>query len=115
MIRMVLAILIALAAAPASARVEVEDSRGAQVFEAPPERAVALSWSLAEQLLERETLDKAELAAVLDRVRPRPSRGRRPLMNGEPSGLTPAQVVAALRRTSPAEEAGVHARNVEDR
>ena len=70
---------------------------------------------MAEQLLERETLDKESLAAVLDRVRPRPSRGRRPLMNGEPSGLTPAQVVAALRRTNPAEEAGVHARNVEDR
>ncbi len=69
---------------------------------------------LADELMERETLDKAELAEVLSLVIPRPSRGRRPLMNGEPSGLTPAQVVEALRRTSPAEEAGVHARNVED-
>ncbi|WP_341249912.1 ATP-dependent zinc metalloprotease FtsH [Euzebya pacifica] len=56
---------------------------------------------MADELMEHETLGKEELAAVLDRVTKRPSRSNRPLMNGEPTGLSPDQVVAALRRGDP--------------
>lgn len=47
----VLLVLLGLAAPAAAASVTVEDSRGPQTFAAPPERVVALSWSLAEQLV----------------------------------------------------------------
>lgn len=50
MIRMLLlALMVAL---PARAEVSVTDSRGEQTFDAPPGRVIALSWSLAEQLVE---------------------------------------------------------------
>lgn len=44
-------LLLTCAAAPAAA-LTVEDSRGPHTFAAPPERVVALSWSLVEQVLE---------------------------------------------------------------
>jgi iron complex transport system substrate-binding protein len=47
-----LALLLALVPALAAAGVEVADSRGTHRFEAPPERVAALSWSLAEQVVE---------------------------------------------------------------
>lgn len=53
---------------------------------------------LAEALLEKETVEKEELAAILDKVRQRPSRKIAPLMNGS-GDRTPAQaVITQLRR-----------------
>ncbi len=60
----------------------------------------AVLEELAESLLERETVERDALAAILEKVTPRPSRGIKPLMNG--SGKHPAQrtVVTKLRRAS---------------
>ncbi|EKV32278.1 hypothetical protein C882_2355 [Caenispirillum salinarum AK4] len=44
-------LLLGLAAPAAAAPLTVEDSGGTHTFQAPPERVVALSWSLTEQLL----------------------------------------------------------------
>ncbi len=49
--RLIWSILLVLCAAQAVAA-SVTDSRGSREFAAAPERAVALSWSLAEQLIE---------------------------------------------------------------
>ena len=54
---------------------------------------------LADALIEKETVEKEELAAILDKVTPRPSRKIKPLMNGEPSGVPGAAVLSALRRS----------------
>jgi len=57
---------------------------------------------LADRLMEKETVEKDELAELLARVTPRPSRKIKPLMNGgsgrAPSGKT---VVGKLRRMAP--------------
>ncbi len=59
----------------------------------------AVLEELADALLEKETVEKEELAALLAKVTPRPSRKIKPLMNGgsgrPPSGKT---VVGKLRR-----------------
>jgi iron complex transport system substrate-binding protein len=60
--RALLLLLLPLSPAAAAAEIRVEDSRGRHVFAAPPGRVAALSWSLAEQVLE---LDAAP-AAVAD-------------------------------------------------
>lgn len=46
-----LAVLLLLPAMAAAEPVRIADSRGPQTFPSPPERVVALSWSLAEQVL----------------------------------------------------------------
>ena len=53
---------------------------------------------LADALMEKETVEKDELAALLAKVTPRPSRKIKPLMNG--NGRTPSTktVVGKLRR-----------------
>jgi cell division protease FtsH len=53
---------------------------------------------LAEALLQKETVEKEELAAILAKVTPRPSRKIKPLMNGEGQGITGTAVVHRLRR-----------------
>jgi cell division protease FtsH len=57
---------------------------------------------LADGLMERETVEKEDLAEILAKVTPRPSRKIKPLMNGgsgrAPSGKT---VVGKLRRMAP--------------
>ncbi len=54
---------------------------------------------LADTLIEKETVEKDDLAAILGKVVIRPSRKIRPLMNGEPSGMSAAAVMEALRRS----------------
>ena len=62
----------------------------------------AVLEELADELMQKETVEKEELAAVLAKVTPRPSRKIQPLMNGgsgrPPSGKT---VVGKLRRLAP--------------
>jgi cell division protease FtsH len=57
---------------------------------------------LADELIERETVEKEELAAILAKVTARPSRKIKPLMNGgsgrPPSGKT---IIGKLRRMAP--------------
>ena len=53
---------------------------------------------LADALIERETVEKQELQAILDKVRPRPSRKIRPLMNGSGTNRERTSVVGKLRR-----------------
>ncbi|CAN5918374.1 ATP-dependent zinc metalloprotease FtsH [soil metagenome] len=53
---------------------------------------------LADALIERETIEKDELAAILAKVRARPSRALKPLMNGEASTVAQSTVVTQLRR-----------------
>ncbi|HVM21106.1 MAG TPA: ATP-dependent zinc metalloprotease FtsH [Egibacteraceae bacterium] len=57
---------------------------------------------LADRLMERETVEKEELAELLAKVTPRPSRKIKPLMNGG-SGRTPSgkTIVGKLRRMAP--------------
>jgi cell division protease FtsH len=54
---------------------------------------------LADALIEQETVEKDELKAILDKVRQRPSRKIRPLMNGQGSMLERRAVVGQLRRS----------------
>ncbi len=61
---------------------------------------------LAEMLLEKETVEGADLEALLAKVTPRPSRKIRPLMNGEGAAVAGDAVVGRLRRLSPDEHAG---------
>ncbi|CAN5308783.1 ATP-dependent zinc metalloprotease FtsH [soil metagenome] len=56
---------------------------------------------LADALMHRETVEKDELAAVLAKVAPRPSRKIKPLMNGNGSSMPGATVVSRLRRLRP--------------
>jgi len=53
---------------------------------------------LADALIERETVEKEELTAILDKVTERPSRKIKPLMNGEGKHPTGRTVVGKLRR-----------------
>jgi cell division protease FtsH len=53
---------------------------------------------LADALIDRETVEKDELKAILDRVRARPSRAIKPLMNGDPNASPQSAVVTQLRR-----------------
>jgi cell division protease FtsH len=53
---------------------------------------------LADALMEKETVEKDELAAVLAKVTPRPSRKIKPLMNGEGQMASGSAVVTQLRR-----------------
>jgi cell division protease FtsH len=53
---------------------------------------------LADALIEQETVEKDALKAVLDKVRQRPSRKLRPLMNGSGSVPERTAVVGQLRR-----------------
>ncbi|SES38217.1 iron complex transport system substrate-binding protein [Tranquillimonas rosea] len=50
--RAFLAAGLALLSAPAAAEIEVSDRRGAQSFDAVPERVVVMDWALAEQVLD---------------------------------------------------------------
>ncbi len=60
----------------------------------------AVLEELADMLMERETVEKEELAALLAKVTPRPSRKIKPLMNGSGNGRAPSgkSVVGKLRR-----------------
>ena len=73
---------------------------------------------LAEALLESETVEGAQLAAILDRVVARPSRKIKALMNGEGVHPESAAVVGRLRRSSdltrPREEPVLRAQPGED-
>ena len=53
---------------------------------------------LADALIDQETVEKDELKAILDKVRPRPSRKIRPLMNGSGTSRDRTTVVGQLRR-----------------
>ncbi|MGH8906527.1 MAG: ATP-dependent zinc metalloprotease FtsH [Egibacteraceae bacterium] len=53
---------------------------------------------LADALMEKETVEKDELAAVLAKVTPRPSRKIKPLMNGDQTMVSGHVVVTQLRR-----------------
>jgi cell division protease FtsH len=53
---------------------------------------------LADALIERETVEKDDLAAILAKVRARPSRALKPLMNGDSSTAPQSTVVTQLRR-----------------
>ena len=53
---------------------------------------------LADALIARETVEKEELAAILAKVRARPSRALQPLMNGDPGSVPQSTVVTRLRR-----------------
>jgi cell division protease FtsH len=53
---------------------------------------------LANALMERETVEKDELKAILDKVVPRPSRKIKPLMNGDGQHAEKPVVVGRLRR-----------------
>jgi cell division protease FtsH len=53
---------------------------------------------LADALIEQETVEKDELTAILDKVRARPSRAIKPLMNGDSGTVPQSTVVTRLRR-----------------
>jgi cell division protease FtsH len=53
---------------------------------------------LADALIEKETVEKDELQAILDKVRVRPSRALKPLMNGAAASASQSAVVTQLRR-----------------
>jgi cell division protease FtsH len=53
---------------------------------------------LADALMERETVEKEELEALLAKVNPRPSRKIQPLMNGNGKSPSSKAVVGKLRR-----------------
>ena len=53
---------------------------------------------LADALIERETVEKDDLQAILDKVRVRPSRALKPLMNGDSGTAPQSAVVTRLRR-----------------
>ncbi len=53
---------------------------------------------LADALMEKETVEKDELTAILAKVTPRPSRKIKPLMNGEGPAASGSAVVTQLRR-----------------
>ena len=55
---------------------------------------------LADALIDKETVEKDELAGILDKVRARPSRAAKPLMNGDQTSLPRSTVVTQLRRLS---------------
>jgi cell division protease FtsH len=54
--------------------------------------------ALADALIEKETIEKDELADILDKVRARPSRAAKPLMNGDQASAPRSTVVTQLRR-----------------
>lgn len=51
LLQYIVGLVLSLTACQALAVIEVEDSRGAQRFESTPQRVVALSWAVAEELL----------------------------------------------------------------
>jgi cell division protease FtsH len=53
---------------------------------------------LADALIAQETVEKDELATILGKVRPRPSRAIKPLMNGDSASAAQTNVVTQLRR-----------------
>ncbi|HEX6254841.1 MAG TPA: ATP-dependent zinc metalloprotease FtsH [Euzebyales bacterium] len=53
---------------------------------------------LADALIEQETVEKDELATILGKVRARPSRAIKPLMNGDSASVGQSAVVTQLRR-----------------
>jgi cell division protease FtsH len=53
---------------------------------------------LADALIEQETVEKDELATILGKVRARPSRAIKPLMNGDSASVGQSAVVTRLRR-----------------
>ncbi|MGH8934343.1 MAG: ATP-dependent zinc metalloprotease FtsH [Egibacteraceae bacterium] len=53
---------------------------------------------LADALMEKETVEKDELTAILGKVTPRPSRKIKPLMNGDGKMASGSAVVTQLRR-----------------
>jgi cell division protease FtsH len=57
---------------------------------------------LADALIERETVEKDELAAILAKIKQRPSRKIQPLMNGDGGARNVGNVVARLRRSAQA-------------
>ncbi|MPZ87009.1 MAG: ATP-dependent zinc metalloprotease FtsH [Nitriliruptorales bacterium] len=58
----------------------------------------AVLEELADALMDRETVEKEELAGILAKVTPRPSRKIAPLMNGDGQRPGGQQVVGRLRR-----------------
>jgi cell division protease FtsH len=66
---------------------------------------------LADALIEKETVEKEELQGLLDKVRARPSRAIKPLMNGEQTTLPQSRVVTQLRRMSRAGTDGPSSRD----
>ncbi len=69
---------------------------------------------LADALIEHETVEKDRLQELLDKVVQRPSRKIRPLMDGEPSQMTTAAVMDALRRSSATPDSTIHVARATD-
>jgi cell division protease FtsH len=66
---------------------------------------------LADALIDKETVEKDELAGILDKVRARPSRAVKPLMNGDQSTVPQSAVVTRLRRLQRASTDGPSSRD----
>jgi cell division protease FtsH len=66
---------------------------------------------LADTLIDKETVEKDELKEILDKVRARPSRAAKPLMNGDQSVVPQSAVVAGLRRLQRARTDGPSSRD----
>jgi cell division protease FtsH len=66
---------------------------------------------LANTLIEKETVEKEELSALLGKVRSRPSRAVKPLMNGDQTSVPQSTVVTQLRRLQRARTEGPSSRD----
>jgi cell division protease FtsH len=66
---------------------------------------------LADALIDKETIEKDELKDILDKVRSRPSRAAKPLMNGDQSSVPQSAVVMRLRRLQRASTDGPSSRD----
>jgi cell division protease FtsH len=66
---------------------------------------------LADALIDKETIEKDELKGILDKVRSRPSRAAKPLMNGDQSSVPQSAVVTRLRRLQRASTDGPSSRD----
>jgi cell division protease FtsH len=66
---------------------------------------------LADELIDKETVEKEELAEILARVRSRPSRAAKPLMNGDQNSMPQTTVVTQLRRMQRASTEGPSSRD----
>jgi cell division protease FtsH len=66
---------------------------------------------LADALIDKETIEKDELKEILDKVRSRPSRAAKPLMNGDQSSVPQSAVVTRLRRLQRASTDGPSSRD----
>jgi cell division protease FtsH len=66
---------------------------------------------LADALIDKETVEKEELQGILDKVRARPSRAVKPLMNGDQTSVQQSAVVTRLRRLQRASTDGPSSRD----